>query len=554
MLDQSLLASKNLDADWCQSQLEAPVDSCGITETAPPQFVSATTNDANGNGKIDQLLVKFDEAMNTEGTHAGFAASGFAISSSQWATTTTLLLSLAESGNFDTGTLPDLTYDSSIGNLKDSNDNALGSIATADIIEKDGAAPIVTSQTPADGATGVIVSTQPKVEFSETVQFATIAGKIQLRTTDNTPIAADISLSTDAKKITIAPHNALDFNRQYYIWVSGIEDFAGNKAEYTTPENQEFTTEIDQSDSQAPSGLTVTQPIAQIEVENAQATYEVEGTINADADDINIIIFTDINQDSILNLGDIIKGTTTVTAGSADWSVTINLETGNNAFKVAAIDENNNQATATIPTIKRNAATPGDTTAPMVTSSSPSGIINDENPTIEVTTNEASTCEYRKSEFTYGTGTPMTANQGTHHTATVGPLDDSTHIYYVRCADTTGNKMSSSTIILFTIDTAGNFDFTLDLNKGWNTFTLPLPVRQNLFGVNEPDVATVLESLQDSNGQPTYSEIWYFDGTDWLVYSPTQNPSLNDFNHFTDTTNSPYYIHMLQKNRLQITS
>ena len=64
------------------------LNSAGINNTSgpftvdntKPTIVSATTNDADGNGKIDQLIVVFDESMDSSITSStGFTYGAYAL-------------------------------------------------------------------------------------------------------------------------------------------------------------------------------------------------------------------------------------------------------------------------------------------------------------------------------------------------------------------------------------------------------------------------------------------------------------------------------------------
>jgi uncharacterized protein (UPF0333 family) len=94
-----------------------------------------------------------------------------------------------------------------------------------------------------------------------------------------------------------------------------------------------------------------------------------------------------------------------------------------------------------------------DTTPPIITWTSPTGVINYNLITLEANTNEDATCKYDTEDKTYSamsnsfTGTILT------HQANLGILADASYSYFVRCQDSNSNKMTSSTIINFTIIT-----------------------------------------------------------------------------------------------------
>jgi hypothetical protein len=96
----------------------------------------------------------------------------------------------------------------------------------------------------------------------------------------------------------------------------------------------------------------------------------------------------------------------------------------------------------------------GDIDAPIITATSPSGTIGDKTPELSATTDESSTCRYDTADTDYDSMSNAFAGTSTTHTATVGPLGDSSHTYYARCKDSDGNVMTTSSSITFTIDTA----------------------------------------------------------------------------------------------------
>lgn len=99
-----------------------------------------------------------------------------------------------------------------------------------------------------------------------------------------------------------------------------------------------------------------------------------------------------------------------------------------------------------------NIGAQADTTAPTINTLSPSGLINYNNPVLSATTNEASTCKYHTSDVAYAQMANGFSGSSTTHTASLSELSDANYLYYVRCNDSSGNLMSSSGIINFTID------------------------------------------------------------------------------------------------------
>ncbi|MCU0652922.1 MAG: hypothetical protein MUD10_01560 [Candidatus Pacebacteria bacterium] len=94
---------------------------------------------------------------------------------------------------------------------------------------------------------------------------------------------------------------------------------------------------------------------------------------------------------------------------------------------------------------------PSDTTAPSVSSLAPSGDIEASPTTLSCSTNEAATCKYGLSDGDYDsfTDTMAAGSDKTSHSADVTLPSPGSYTYYVRCADTAGNKGTVSSTISF---------------------------------------------------------------------------------------------------------
>jgi len=109
-------------------------------------------------------------------------------------------------------------------------------------------------------------------------------------------------------------------------------------------------------------------------------------------------------------------------------------------------------------------------------------------------------------------------------------------------------------IIAFTVDTAGSYGYTEWLGPStWDSFFLPKLILDDLLGIEDHPTSSVLSSLYDDDEeQYTYDVVWYYNGEDWVSYSPTAPEFMNDLNNFDDTENKPYWIKMNQKDRLEV--
>ena len=195
-----------------------------------------------------------------------------------------------------------------------------------------------------------------------------------------------------------------------------------------------------------------------------------------------------------------------------------------------------------------------DSLPPVVISSSPGGTVTGPAVTLQVTTDENANCEYSDEEFEYGSGDVMSGT-GITHDYSLGTLEDGDYNYYVRCKDlTAGNEMAASAIIDFDVDTSSLYDYAEWLYPTWDSFFLPKLVLDDIFGEVTHETGAVLDSLNNS-GTYSYEVVWYYDGTGWLKYTPNAaHPWLNTLTEFNDGINSPYWIKMGTKDRLELDS
>lgn len=96
-----------------------------------------------------------------------------------------------------------------------------------------------------------------------------------------------------------------------------------------------------------------------------------------------------------------------------------------------------------------------DETPPAVQYIIPSGIMTEEEITLDVNTNEISECRYDNNDVAYSLMTEgFDATNGTHHSRVL-TLPDGTYNYHVRCMDFVGNVNTKSELIKFTVSLGG---------------------------------------------------------------------------------------------------
>jgi len=210
-----------------------------------PRVISAETIDDDLDGCIDAYHIIFNEDVRdsaTEFNPEGFTVEGHSITG----VLTTLpkhpdvlddddiYLCFTESGIPDTGLLPEITYSSTTGNLKDvDDDNPLLDIGPADITETDGTSPAIHSllSFPQNGALGIPIYISIQIIFAEEMNVSATTSAIKVEAIVNkdgdtiTPevVLGDFSSSYDANtcrhKFIFQPVSPLKNNHTYQVTV-----------------------------------------------------------------------------------------------------------------------------------------------------------------------------------------------------------------------------------------------------------------------------------------------------------------------------------------------
>ena len=93
----------------------------------------------------------------------------------------------------------------------------------------DATSPTVVSTKPANGATGVAVSSTITATFGEKVQGLTVnPSTFTLKNSGGTSISGLVTLSSDGRTAIFTPSSPLAFSRSYTATVKGVRDLAGN--------------------------------------------------------------------------------------------------------------------------------------------------------------------------------------------------------------------------------------------------------------------------------------------------------------------------------------
>lgn len=105
-----------------------------------------------------------------------------------------------------------------------------------------------------------------------------------------------------------------------------------------------------------------------------------------------------------------------------------------------------------------------DTSAPTVTSTSPSGTLFLQDITLTADTNEESHCRYDTTSIAYTSMSYDFTGELFTHEAYKGSLPAGNYTYYARCKDTSGNIMQSSSTITFSITSNGSSNIKPTIN------------------------------------------------------------------------------------------
>jgi len=222
-------------------------------------------------------------------------------------------------------------------------------------------------------------------------------------------------------------------------------------------------------------------------------------------------------------------------------------------YTVTAIDtagnENTTGATAAAVTI--------DLTVPVVLAVGPSAGSAQSSTSVAllVNTSEAATCKFDTSDTAYiNMSNTMTGTSLTHN-FTLTSLADGVHARYVRCSDSSGNNMTTSTVIWFSVNTTGNFNYTQGLNRGWNTLFIPQTGVLTTMGYNSSNTQNFnITYMLNLSLNGNYSLVYYnTDGTSsgWKSFNVTDWAG-SDLKYINNTNDKPYWINMSAADRFEI--
>ncbi|MCX6742780.1 MAG: Ig-like domain-containing protein [Candidatus Parcubacteria bacterium] len=259
----------------------APYTLTIIADTVPPTVTSATTGDADHDGKIDILTVVYNEPVN-DANYDAVAVTGYALLGTGSGTgTTTLVYNLTEGGVFDTDAVPALTWTGA--NAQDLAGNLLNT-AGAPANAADGAEPIIVSTAPVSGSTDAKLDAHIIIIFSEPINPGGLSGSAPV------PPPLGIAWSAGNTVLTVT-HGNFTNGTAYTMAVTTAPDLAGNPLVAGPVANPwTFTTLIPSYGSRA-QDLTPPGPLTNVKIKaDSSGTITLTWQDPTDTDLNNIVI------------------------------------------------------------------------------------------------------------------------------------------------------------------------------------------------------------------------------------------------------------------------
>jgi hypothetical protein len=198
-------------------------------ETQGPRVVSTSpVNGANGVSPGANVTATFNKSLDpasVNGTSVRLRNNATALNVAAALTydDATRTVTLNPNANLTPGRSYTLTLvGTGLNGLRDPAGNRLAATSVTFTTAADVTAPVVTSSTPADGATGVLVGANAVVNFSETVVGLLQAGNVELRNVaTNAPVAGALTVNTTGTRVTVNPNANLARNTLYRLTLTG---------------------------------------------------------------------------------------------------------------------------------------------------------------------------------------------------------------------------------------------------------------------------------------------------------------------------------------------
>lgn len=226
----------------------------GVRDTSPPQLLSTSPGlDATGVSASSNIVFTFDEAVVRgsgwieirSGTANGTLLERFAAASSSRLSFNGSSLSIDPSATLSANTRYFVILPA--GSVRDAAGNDFAGTSNYSFSTVDTRAPLVSSYSPADGSTGISVSSNIVLNFNEAIKRGSGLIRIRRGSSSGTVVetfdaAVSSRLSISGNQLTIDPITTLAGGTRYFITFAAgtIRDLAGNGFAGTS--SYDFTT------------------------------------------------------------------------------------------------------------------------------------------------------------------------------------------------------------------------------------------------------------------------------------------------------------------------
>lgn len=217
---------------------------------------SAKYQDLDSDGKLDTVILLFSKGITGNTSGLGFSidqgdcASARTINSGSVSTNKnandTLTFSFSECSKTDTGTKPDILYNSAVGNISDGS-NFLASIASADLLESDEAAPVLISNSSLQLAENADIL----VEFSEAISVRSAPASLECASTSISGTFSVVSASKTNNSLLFNPSSNLSSTCTLTLNANQISDGLNYLSKTT------INITVTSSDTSVPQGSTI---------------------------------------------------------------------------------------------------------------------------------------------------------------------------------------------------------------------------------------------------------------------------------------------------------
>lgn len=183
---------------------------------------ATTPDDGDDEVEVDTVLTAvFEGQIDASGATFTLEESGGAAVAGSTSFGTSLA-TFTPSADLDFST----TYTATISGVKDLSGNTLADESWSFSTQLDDINPELVSTTPANGATGIATGSTVSATFNENID-----GTIKFIVQDSDGISVSGNIAISGATVTFTPDSALEAAESYSVFVSGVTDLSGNKAQ-----------------------------------------------------------------------------------------------------------------------------------------------------------------------------------------------------------------------------------------------------------------------------------------------------------------------------------